>query len=148
MAVALMGPDPFLLYLRTMMPTLGVSLSLEGEQRLLLWAVGLHFVQDLPLLAINWLLHARLSLPWDATSLGVLGCSLANLTVHFAWHCFRLMRLPDADDDDPDFAPSLDVSPHPLKRQKTAKVIDSSQYVGFSNTKIIGISAEDAAYAC
>eukprot|EP00900_Chrysochromulina_parva_P020200 jgi/Chrpa1/28181/Chrysochromulina_OHIO_Genome00008955-RA len=97
MLLALCGPDVFLFACRTQLPAFGAALSLEAERQLLIWAFGLHWVQDVPMLACNVLMHGS-EFPWDGVSLVVLGLSILSLTYNLAWHVYRLMRVSPEDD--------------------------------------------------
>jgi len=149
MLLALTGPDTFVLFCRTAMPTLGASLSLSAEQTLLNWAVGLHAVQDVPFLAFNVLMRKRLGLEWDAISWAMLGCSVTSLSFNLAWHVFRLARIVP-EDDLADLAPSLASSPGltPSFRAKTSRrpSAETAKYVGMSNQNIIGLRDDSNAY--
>ena len=143
MAVALFGPDTFTLYCRHALPPLGVTLSMTAEQALVFWGAGLHLLQDVPLLSMNYLMHKRLGREWDAYSLSMIGCSIASLTVNFAWHLFKMMKIKP-DDDDPAFATASSIkspgdTPSPAKRSKSFKKVDASKYVGLASNNLIGV---------
>ena len=107
--LALCGPDVFLFACRTQLPAFGAALSLEAERQLLIWAFGLHWVQDVPMLACNVLMHGS-EFPWDGVSLAMLGLSMLSLTYNLAWHVYRLMRV-SPEDDLPELAPPSTAGP-------------------------------------
>ena len=102
MLISLLGPDPTLLYCRTVLPSLGANLSKTIERDLVFWAAGLHLLQDMPTLAINLLLHFRKDEPWEPFSLILLGTTAASLTINLIWHLFRMMTVRSEEDELPE----------------------------------------------
>lgn len=147
MVGSLLGPDVLVLFSRIQLPAFGCDLSIGAEIQLLWWALGLHFLQDLPVLAINWLMHRRLHLEWDVYSQAVLATTVASLTYNLLWHAIRALRLKPVDDtmlasETYGFKPS----PGNLRRHNTLRKLDTAKYVGLSNKNIVGMVDAQSMY--
>jgi len=134
--VALLGPDPLVLFCRSKLPSLGSSLSKAGEQQLVFWAGALHFFQDVPVAVGNVLLHSKLGARWDTASQAMLVVSACSLSFNLIWHLYRVCTI-QPDDDDPELGRSATPGLSPV-RQKTLRKIDTSKYVGLAGQPVIG----------
>ena len=145
MLVALLGPDAMLLFCRLQLPPLGASISRTAEQALTFWAFGLHVVQDAPVLAVNLLMHKRLALEWDLPSLLLLGATGLSLSFNLIWHVVRMILTKTEEDDDLGSNLRTGASTmgagfgsSSMVKRRTLRKLDTSKYVGLSNTPIIG----------
>jgi len=128
MLSALLGPDTLVLLCRVRLPTFGASLSAECEQQLLWWAMGLHALQDVPMLVFNVLLHLRLELPYDPYSKAMLAVSISSLTIGLVWHVLRIGRVTAASTDGLSIGEGKMGTPSPgSRRQKSRRSIDTSK---------------------